>query len=180
MSKLKILDFDTENRPGFYWYDGQTTDMLMCVSWAFLDVEAQPRSLLLRYSKVDGLYMPDLAPFINDLENADIVTGHNIRRHDIPLLNAHRIRTGRPPIAWPHIIDTLDRGLWQGGTKGLSRSQANTADLLGLNQDKMTVHIPVWEQAAAGNPAALQVIRERCESDVVMHMELYRKLVGIV
>jgi hypothetical protein len=121
--------------------------------------------------------MPSLRSFYQALAEADVVTGHNIRRHDIPLMNAHCVREGDDPIQWPEIVDTLDRELWGGATKGLSRSQANTAARMGLDNEKMTVHLDTWEKAAAGAVNELLVVEERCMSDVTGHIEMYKELV---
>ena len=171
--RLKILDFDTENRPGFYWYDGRTTDMLMTIAWGWMD-EKEVHWDTIRSDVEEGLIPLPLERFTEALSHADVVTGHNIKRHDVPLLNAHCDREGLPRLEWPLIVDTMD---FMQKTKGVSRSQANLSDLFRLVEDKTQVHIPTWERAATGDAVALTIVAKRCMQDVRQHRELYKELV---
>jgi hypothetical protein len=108
------------------------------------------------------------------VESAGAVTGHNILRHDIPLLNSHFDRMDQPRIEWPHAIDTMK--LITGGM-GMSRSQENLLAMYELNREKMTVPLAIWEKAWRGSVKESRIVVERCETDVLGHIELYKKLI---
>lgn len=169
----RVLDFDTENVPGFYWYDDKTTDFLHTVAWCWVDNPKLVEYLTTYWDPKRGLVMQDLGPFLAALSQADAVTGHNIKRHDIPLTNGHALRYGLKPIAWPAPLDTLQMFPKTGG---ISKSQENLAALYDLAEQKMRVPLPVWERASRGEPAASKIVVDRCISDVRGHAELYTKI----
>lgn len=171
---LRVLDFDTENRPGFYWYDEKCTDMLHTIACAWVDDPKDNHVWQVRLSRDRGLYFPDRSylAFKRLVESAGIVTAHNVKRHDIPLLNAHADRYHLPRIQWPMVVDTL---LDIKATKGMSRGQEFLADRDTTKERKMHVGLHTWERASCGDPEAMQVVADRCLSDVLSHIELYKR-----
>ena len=168
----RVLDFDCENGPGFFWYDGNTTSMLHTVSAAYVD-EGRVQTWTTKWSPTKGLYVEDLTRFRKMVESAGAVTGHNIIKHDIPLLNSHFDRLDQPRIRWPHVIDTMKlitKGM------GMSRSQENLLSMYHLEREKMTVPLAIWEKAWRGAKKESAIVVERCETDVLGHIALYRKL----
>lgn len=117
--------------------------------------------------------MEDLARFRKMIESAGAVTGHNIIKHDIRLLNSHFDRLDQPRIRWPHVLDTMQ--MITGGM-GMSRSQENLLAMYDLERVKMTVPLAIWEKAWRGAKKESAIVVERCESDVLGHIELYKKL----
>src|SRR5690348_18312344 len=90
---LRALCFDLENRPLAYWYDGATTSQITAFGWKWRD-EPDAEALLLQ---ANGLWRfgsrtlkPEIAYglFRLLLLEADVVYGHNIRRHDLPIFQA--------------------------------------------------------------------------------------------
>ena len=171
---LRVLDLDTENRPGFYWYDEKCSDILHTVACAWVDDPKDNHVWQVRWNRERGLVFPDRAylQFKRIVESAGIVTAHNIVRHDIPLLNAHADRNHLPRIEWPMAVDTL---LDITHTKGMSRSQEYLADRDKLHERKMHVGMHTWERAACGEPAACKIVADRCLSDVLSHIERYKR-----
>lgn len=168
----RVLDFDCENGPGFYWYDGNATSLLHTVSAAWVD-EGDVQTWTTRWRGRKGLVVENLARFRKLVESAGAVTGHNILKHDIRLLNSHFDRLDEPRIRWPHVIDTMK--MLTGGM-GMSRSQENLLAMYDLGREKMTVPLAVWEKAWRGAEAESLIVVERCESDVLGHIELFKKL----
>lgn len=169
----RVLDFDCENGPGFFWYNDTTTSMLHTVSAAWVDSPGQVHTWTTHWKPPLGLVVEDLSKFRKLVESAGAVTGHNILRHDIPLLNSHYDRLDQPRITWPRAIDTMK--LIRGGM-GMSRSQENLLAMYELSREKMTVPLAVWEKAWRGAKKESRMVVERCESDVLGHIELYKKL----
>jgi hypothetical protein len=177
----RVLDFDTENVPGFYWYDGVTTDLLDTIAWSWMDEDDVEVETLTNFRQADtALTFPasGYERFKSVVATADIVTGHNILRHDIPLLNATGLRLGLPQIAWPRTVDTLQL-LRNMGLKGFPKGQEYLADHFQIGERKMHVGLHTWEKAARGDPEARKVVIERCVSDVISHKELYKELMQI-
>jgi hypothetical protein len=170
----RVLDFDCENGPAFFWYDGKATSILHTVSAAWVDTPEEVTTWTTRWHRTRGLVVEDLTRFRKMVESAGAVTGHNIVRHDIPLLNSHFDRLDQPRIRWPHVIDTLK--LIKGGM-GMSRSQENLLAMYELNREKMSVPLAVWEKAWRGSAKESRIVVERCETDVLGHIELYKKLI---
>jgi hypothetical protein len=169
----RVVDFDCENGPGFFWWDGKTTSILHTVSAAYVDSPDDVYTWTTRWHRTRGLVVEDLTRFRKMVESAGAVTGHNIIRHDIPLLNSHYDRMDQPRIEWPHVIDTMN--LIRNGM-GMSRSQENLLAMYELKREKMSVPLAIWEKAWRGSVKESRVVVERCETDVLGHIELYRKL----
>jgi hypothetical protein len=96
----RLLCFDLENRPLAYWYDGQTTSEITAFGWRW-DGDAQVQTLMLRpggcFENDAGSlfdYRDAYLLFVSELVCADIVYGHNIRRHDLPMLQGQLLRLG--------------------------------------------------------------------------------------
>lgn len=171
---LRVLDFDTENIPGFYWYDERCTDFLHTIACAWADDPKDYHVWQMRWSSKLGMHFPrrSYMEFKEIVESAGIVTAHNVARHDIPLLNGHADRYGLPRIKWPRVVDTLTHIK---KSSGVPRSQEYLADREDLGEKKMHVGLYTWEGAARGKPDAMQVVADRCLSDVISHIELYRR-----
>lgn len=171
----RILDFDCENGPGFYWYDGKATSLLHTISAAWVDAPEKVYTWTTKWHPPHGLVVEDLAGFRKLVAAASAVTGHNIKKHDIKLLASHFDRLEQPRIQWPHIIDTMD---FLSGGMGMSRSQENLLTMYHLEREKMTVPLAVWERAWRGSVKDSRIVVKRCETDVQGHIELYKKLVA--
>jgi len=169
----KVLDFDIENVPGFYWYDGETTSRLHTIVCAFTRNPGKMYKWQMKWDAKLGLHFPTtyFERFKALVESADAVTGHNILKHDIPILNGYAERNGVEPIKWPHVIDTLKERRKK-NLKGVPGSQEFLADASGADEKKMHVGIHTWELAAAGEPKAMKIALDRCISDVKSHIEI--------
>jgi hypothetical protein len=178
----RLLCFDLENRPLAYWYDGQTTSQITAFGWKWLD-EKKPRTLLLlpdgRYEADDGDMYDDVqahAYFGDLLEEAGLVYGHNIRRHDLPILQAWRLRHELEPL--PRLL-TSDTCLDYPRRKDLSASLENLAAMYGVGGDKFSMSQPMWEAANKLTADGIRLARKRVESDVLLQERLRAKLLDL-
>src|SRR4051812_23080126 len=116
---LKILDFDIENRPLSYLGMDYTTGEITAIAWSWVgEDDVQVRAL--------GQDDPEdiLIDFEQVYNEADIVTGHYIRKHDLPLINGSLLEVHSSGLSEKATIDTkLD--LMQ--MKYLSASQESLA-----------------------------------------------------
>jgi hypothetical protein len=168
----RSLVFDIENRPLSYWYDGHPTAEVTAIAWKWLDEESVEVRLLDGVaSQAQGI----LADFRVAYEEADVVIGHNIRRHDLPLLNGAYVEHGLDPLPARRTIDTLrDLARW----KDVPRSLEYLADWLDCPYAKPSLSQHVWRQANRLLPEGLAVVAHRCEMDVLATEWCYRELLS--
>jgi hypothetical protein len=144
---IKVLDFDIENRPLSYWYDGKAT------------------------AEVTAEYM--LKNFKLAYDTADMVTGHYIRKHDLPIINGALMEYDLPLLGpkWTH-----DTKLDLPKRDGLSMSQEALGAMYGLEAPKHHMTQNDWREANRLTPEGFEKTRERVVSDVIQHKELYQRL----
>lgn len=107
-----------------------------------------------------------LAPLLDAIREADVLTAHNLVRHDLPVLNADFMRCGLPPLEPVLVQDTMRLPR----SKGFKKGQDNLGVLLRIPEEKLPLNYEEW-QAAYSEPD-LATVRERVVSDVVMHKQL--------
>ena len=166
-----MLDFDIENRPLSYLGSDFTTAEVTAIAWAWVDrpEDVQVR-LLGEYDLVDILQ-----DFLWAYEAADVVTGHFIRGHDLPMINGALVELGMPMLAEKLTSDTkLDFGR----TKGISLSQESLSAMRGLDEPKVQMNQFKWRAANRLSPEGLAYVRERAAGDVKQHIALRRELVA--
>ena len=176
----RLLCFDLENRPLAYWYDGETTSEITAFGWKWAD-ERRVHTMLLQpdgtfsVSDRDGQHLAAndaYERFVRELEQAGVVYGHNIRRHDLPMLNAHLLRLQLPMLPPLRTTDTF-KDLPR--TAGVSKSLENMAAMYGMPaKRKMTQ--PDWERANRLEPAGVEAARKRVAGDVILQERLRAKL----
>jgi hypothetical protein len=169
---MRILDFDIENRPLNYIAQGYTGDEPTVIACAWVD---QPKDVYC--FSLSDLMRPKhmLNAFLYFYNKADMVTGHFIRAHDLPIINGALLENGMPPLQDKLTQDTkLDLI----GFRGLSKSQKNLAAMLGVGMEKKDMDQSEWRSANRLLPEGINLARERCVSDVKQHMELRTKLLA--
>jgi hypothetical protein len=112
-----------------------------------------------------------LAPFLEQVAAADMLTGHNIARFDLPVLNAECMRLDLPPIRDVLVQDTMRLRRSKGFKKGLD----NLAVLFKADTQKLALSWQEWQDAY--DEDGWQTIRDRCESDVVSHKQVREALI---
>ena len=181
-----ILDFDIENRPGAYWYDGNPTSEVTAIAWSFVGqptvhCEALPPRLATEAGYQLAMQKM-LLGFLHAYELADVVTGHYIRKHDLPILNGALIEWADQQLSPKLTIDTkLDLVRWGGFAK--------TQENLGLLMEKLTPGVSRylankehmtqmdWRQANRLTEEGVAETERRVVGDVRQHKELRLELV---
>jgi hypothetical protein len=108
-------------------------------------------------------------------ESADLVTGHYIRGHDLPMVNGALVELGLPVL--PDKM-TQDTKLDFARTKGISLSQESLGAMLRLDHQKVTMNQSKWRAANRLTPEGLTEVRERVTGDVRQHLQLRRELLA--
>lgn len=169
MTKLRILDFDIENRPLAYMGEDYTSAEITAIAACW---DGKPKTmrvwLLGRDEPVEML-----KAFVALYDEADLVTGHYIRMHDLPVINGALMEHGLPPLEQKLTCDTkLD--LVQ--RKYISASQENLGEMLGIPATKVHMSNAKWRVANRLTPAGQKLTRERVTGDVLQHMAIRRAL----
>lgn len=171
---LRILDFDIENRPLHYWYGDATTAEITVIAWSWVGedhvhfgaLDSPPLQLVTR----DDM----LRRFVGAYDQADIVTGHFIRGHDLPLINGALVEAGMPHLQSKLTSDTkLDLVK----RKAMSVSQKNLTEMLGVPQPKLDMPQASWRDANRLTPSGIDLAVARCRQDVMQHKAMREELV---
>ena len=170
--KRRVLDFDIENRPLSYLGSDFTTGEVTAVAWAWCD---RPDDVTVHLLRSWGGLPQILRAFVDVYNQADLVTGHYITAHDLPMINGALMECGLPLLGEKLVQDTkndLPR------IKGLSKSQENLAAMFGLRHPKHSMNAAQWRAANRLTPEGLELVRERVVADVRQHMELRQHLLA--
>lgn len=178
------LCFDLENRPLAYWYDGQTTSEITAFGWRWdHDEPGHVNTLMLRPRgrfEDDGgsllRYERAYERFVKEMLSADLVYGHNIRRHDLPMLQGQLLRLRMTPLP---VLRTSDTCLDYPKRKDMSASLENLAGFYGLSGEKVKLTQADWEASNRLEDGGVALARERVKSDVLLQTELRATLIGL-
>lgn len=169
---LRVLDFDIENRPLSYLGSDFTTAEVTAIAWAWCDTPEDVTVRLLGETDLPCI----LNEFRASFDAADVVTGHFIRGHDLPMINGAFMELGFAPIADKLTQDTkLD--LMR--SKGISLSQESLGAMLNLEQPKVQMNQHKWRAANRLTPEGLAHVRERVAGDVRQHIALRAELLRL-
>lgn len=164
-----MLDFDIENRPLSYLGMDFTTSEITAIAASF---EGEKRVYTWLLGDVDLYEM--LGSFVSLYDEADIVTGHYIRRHDLPIINGALLELELPGLSPKLASDTkTDLKI----SKGVSKSQESLSDMFGLTAPKYHMTNPMWREANRLTKAGLAQTRKRVESDIKQHKQLRKRLI---
>lgn len=166
MKAPKLLDLDIENRPLSYLGHDFTTSEITAIAASF-GIGQNMHCWLL--GRDDPQWT--LEEFVRLYDQADVVTGHFLRKHDLPIINGALTEYGLPPLKPKLTIDTY---LDLKPIKGVSKSQESLADMLGIDAPKVGMSQKDWR--AANRLERLDLTRARVMGDVRQHQELRLKL----
>lgn len=167
---LRVLDFDIENRPLSYLGSDFTTAEVTAIAWAWADSSRVTVRLLGEHD------LPSiLREFTQAYAQADLVTGHYITGHDLPMLNGALMECGMPALPPKQVSDTKTHLM---RSKGLSLSQESLGAMFRLNAEKVQMNQAKWRAANRLTRAGLAEVRKRVAGDVRQHMALRRELLA--
>jgi hypothetical protein len=166
---LRVLDFDIENRPLSYLGHDFTTADITAIAASFCG-KGEVSCWLLGHDKPEDM----LQGFVDLYDEADMVTGHFIRKHDLPIINGALMEYGLPPLK-PKLTSDTKLDLLK--RSGISASQENLAAMLGVPSPKVGMNQHMWRQANRLEPDGIELVRQRVVGDVKQHKQLRRALV---
>jgi len=169
---LSVLDLDIENRPLSYAGQDFTFSEITAIACCTVGKRRSLECWMLGEVEPEVL----LDGFLSRWHEADMVTGHNIIRHDLTMLDGMCLEYGRGPLGPKLVQDTyghLKR------SKGVSRSQESLAAMLGVAAPKLHMTQRDWREANRLLPEGLVKTRARVVGDVLQHMELRKRLIEL-
>lgn len=173
-AKHRILDFDIENRPLSYWFGDMTTAEITAIAWSWYDDDAPPvYRVLLPPPDHESSFLRMLRDFKRAYDEADMVTGHFIRKHDLPIINAALIEFNLPTLGPKMTCDTKLDMVKRGQ---LSVSQLALSNMLEVKAPKPSMEGGRWRDANRLTDQGIAAAIERVTGDVRQHMELRRAM----
>jgi hypothetical protein len=166
---MRVLDFDIENRPLSYLGSDFTTAEVTAIAWAWCDAPQDVSVYLLGETDLDDI----LRRFVAAYEQADMVTGHYITGHDLPMLNGALVECGMSPLQDKLVQDTKTHLV---SLKGISKSQESLGAMFRLDAPKVQMNQSKWRAANRLTPEGLAEVRQRVVGDVRQHIELRQTL----
>jgi hypothetical protein len=180
MSKpFRILDFDIENRPLSYWVPDMPTAEITAIASCWVgDLDSMQVDLLM--PEDDGPRHV-LEAFCRRYNEADMVTGHYIRKHDLPIINGALMELQLPLLGAKLTCDTkLDmmKKADVPATQEYLLDTLDVRDVYGQPIRKYHMSQTAWREANRLTPNGIEQTRQRVASDVYGHMQLRLAMVA--
>lgn len=164
-SSRRLLDFDIETVAAGYadpqWVPSTVT--AWAFSWGWGD-DVTVAALPVRSFYSVRARRRFLGPLLEALREADVVTGHNVLRFDLPVLQAEVMRLGLPSLRPVLVQDTIRLPR----SKGFKKGQDNLGTLLDVPLEKLPLNFQQWADAYAEKD--LGTVKDRVAGDVRQHM----------
>ena len=175
----RTLDFDIENRPLSYWVSDKPTAEVTSIASCWTDDLGSVEVLLLappcfhcgdRCTHLPDGVMPEremLERFVARYNEADIVTGHYIRAHDLPIINGALMEYGLPSLQPKMASDTRLDMVRKGD---IPATQEFLLETLDIPVAKYHMTQTMWREANRLTPRGIEQTKKRVSSDVVGHI----------
>lgn len=172
-AKLRILDFDIETRRVGFFQAGKfgpdgCEPIAVAASWLgekHVHVWLQPQDSV-----------PEmLTGFAELYAQADMVTGHYVRKFDLPILNGSLLEHGLPLLPQKLVSDTKTDLVTKAG---ISASQENLGAMLALADSKYHMNDHRWRLATRLTVDGIEEARKRVIADVRQHKMLRAALIA--
>lgn len=181
----RVLDFDIENRPLSYLGSDFTTGEVTAIAWQYVDEPSSADAAILgitcQHPHCSVVHYGEtlaeiLDRFVRAYNDADVVTGHYITGHDLPVINGALLELSLPALQDKLVSDTKQHLLKR---RYISASQENLAEMLGVRAPKVHMNTPRWREANRLTPEGLAITKKRVVGDVRQHIQLRKKLIEL-
>jgi hypothetical protein len=171
--RLRVLDFDIENRPLSYMGSDFTSAEITAIAAGWADEDEVGCAVL---TKRAGSGVAMLRWFLDLWHEADIVTGHYIRKHDLPIINGalmeHRLPLLTQKLTSDTKLDLVKR-------KDLSMSQESLGGMYELPFPKEHMGQHHWREANRLTREGIEETKRRVIGDVQQHKALRKRLIEV-
>lgn len=165
---LRVLDFDIENRPLSYGGMDFTFSDITAIAASFEGSRKIHSWFLGQVSQEEML-----REFVKLYDQADIVTGHYVLFHDLPIISGALMELKLPPLGAKMVSDTK---VHLKSAKGISKSQESLSAMYGLRMPKQHMTQNDWRQGNRLTPEGIEEVRRRVVGDIKQHKQLRRQL----
>lgn len=172
-STLKILDFDLETVAAGFADPQWVPNKITCAAWSWIGedkVYGEVCGPLGIYTKPE-LRAKMLLPLLDAIDEADMLTGHNLLKFDLGVLQADCLRLGLPSLKAKLVQDTMRIVK----TRGFKKGQDNIGGLVRTEEPKLSLSWQQWEDAY--EEVDWGTVKERAMSDVIMHKQMREKMI---
>jgi len=114
-----------------------------------------------------------LTDFTAAYNAAGMVTGHYIRKHDLPIINGALMEFGLPLLG-PKL--TCDTKLDMVKKSDIPATQEHLAHMFGIKAQKLHVTQAMWREANRLTPEGIALTEKRVTMDVKQHMQLRKAM----
>lgn len=173
----KVLDFDIENRPLSYWVPDRPTAEITSIASAWVGDHDSMEVLLLGELTLREI----LVYFVDRYNQADLVTGHYIRKHDLPIINGALYDLDLPLLQAKLTSDTKLDMFKKADIPATQEFLLETLDPqcpLGLPLEKYHMTQRMWRDANRLTPEGLALTRRRVSTDVHAHIHMREAMLG--
>jgi hypothetical protein len=171
-----VLDFDIENRPLSYHFPDPTAEVT-AIAFAFIDDAKNIEAYLLRPAETDEEHRANmiwmLEAFKEAYDAADMVTGHYITRHDLPILNGAMMDYGLPTLGPKLTQDTKTQMVRKADVPA---TQEYLAEMEKVVHRKVHMTQHDWRQGNRLTVEGREKTHKRVTGDVRQHMRLRRAM----
>lgn len=169
----RILDFDIENMPLTYYAPDYPTAYITAIAWAFDPKDIQVR--VIEDIRDGNAYNAMLLDFLEAYEAADMVTGHYIRKHDLPIINGALVEQAIFPGLGAKLTSDTKMDLVR--FTALPKNQEYLEAILRTGQQKVQMTQADWRAANRFTPEGIAKTEKRVVSDVRGHMQMRKELI---
>lgn len=173
----RVLDFDIENRPLSYWQPDRPTADITSIASCWAGDHDSMEVLLLGEVTTEEM----LARFVERYDEADLVTGHYIRMHDLPIINGALYDFDMPLLDDKMSCDTK---LDMFKKADVPATQEWLLELLdpqcpiGIPLEKFHMSQRTWRDANRLTPTGLAQTRRRVSTDVHAHIHMREEMLA--
>lgn len=167
----RILDFDIENRPLSYWVPDRPTAEITAITTAWVGDHDSFEVLLLGELTLREV----LVYFVQRYNQADLVTGHYIRKHDLPIINGALYDLDLPLLGPKLTCDTKLDMFTKADIPATQEFLLETLDPqcpAGMPLEKYHMSQRAWREANRLTPEGLALTRRRVSTDVHAHWHM--------
>lgn len=170
-SAHRVLDFDVETLAAGFADPAWVPQKITCCAWSWVGSDEVKATIC----GPMGFFKPELRrkmllPLLEAISEATMVTGHNLLRFDLPVINSECLRLGLPTLGAVLVQDTIRLKR----TKGFKKGQDNLGRLLKTLQQKESMDWQAWEEAYEEDGWPL--VESRAKTDVIQHKQIREQM----
>lgn len=173
-----VLDFDIENRPASYWVPDRPTAEITAICAAWADFPSEQFVWLLGPAETDAEHLAMMREMLLGFKElydaADMVTGHYITRHDLPIINGALMDYGLPVLGQKMVQDTKTQMVRKADIPATQEYLA-TMEKIVARKVHMTQHD--WRQANRLTIEGRTATEKRVRGDVRQHLRLRKAMI---